>query len=158
MSFLMKSTLSPEDSLGYQVRRCHRRFDRLLNACLSRHDLKAGYWYYLRVLWLGDGVTQKYLSEMTNVTENTTVALINGMVRDGLVKRVRDLQDRRKQRIFLTERGRGLETELMHYARDINSVATVGIPDDDLAMCISVLTRMSQNLSAELTAVADPAD
>lgn len=54
--------LDPEQSLGYQVRRCHRRFDRLLSAYLARHDLKTGFWYYLRVLWLKDGVTQKYLT------------------------------------------------------------------------------------------------
>ena len=152
-----KPKLDPEKSLGYQVRRCHRRFDRLLNAYLSRNDLKTGFWYYLRVLWLGDGVTQKFLSDMTNVTENTTVAMINGMVTHGLVDRVRDEKDRRKIRIHLTDRGRALEGELMQHAIEINRVAQAGIDPDDIATCASVLRRMSQNLQEALLALPEPA-
>ncbi len=145
-----KPGLDPEKSLGYQVRRCHRRFDRLLSAYLAPHDLKAGFWYYLRVLWIGDGVTQKYLSDMTNVTENTTVAMINGMVAHGLIERTRDKEDRRKLRINLTDRGKALETEIMQYAIDINRIAQTGIDPEEVRICASVLRRMSANLEAEL--------
>ena len=144
-----ETQLDPDLSPGYQVRGAHRRFDRLLNAYLNRHQLKTGFWYYLRVLWLQDGVTQKYLSDMTNVTENTTVSLINSMVRQGLVKRTRDADDRRKLRITLTDQGRALEKELMHYAADINRIAVEGIEPSDVATCISVLHHMSVNLAAE---------
>ena len=138
--------LDPELSLGYQVRRCHRRFDRLLSAYLAKHELKTGFWYYLRVLWLRDGVTQKYLSDMTNVTENTTVAMINAMLR-------------RKLRITLTDHGRALEKELMQYAIDINKVAVAGIEPREVEICRSVLERISANLAAEFDRLpAKPAD
>ncbi|MFK5073796.1 MarR family winged helix-turn-helix transcriptional regulator, partial [Klebsiella pneumoniae] len=77
--------LFPTRSLGYQVRRCHRRFDRLLSSRLARHGLDTGFWYYLRVLWHGDGVNQKYLSDATGVAENTTAKLITAMEKRGLV-------------------------------------------------------------------------
>ena len=83
------------------------------------------------------------------VTENTTVSLINSMVRQGLVKRTRDADDRRKLRITLTDQGRALEKELMHYAADINRIAVEGIEPSDVATCISVLHHMSVNLAAE---------
>ena len=67
--------LTPDQSAGYQVRRCHRRLDRLLHYYLGKHDLKSGYWYYLRVLWMNDEVSQKCLSDMANVAENTTAVL-----------------------------------------------------------------------------------
>jgi len=149
--------LDPEKSLGYQVRRCHRRFDRLLSAYLGKHGLKTGFWYYLRVLWIGEGVTQKYLSDMTNVAENTTVTMINGMVAQGLVERARDTSDRRKLRICLTDRGRALEQEMMQYAIDINRVAQAGIDPDEIAICASVLRRMSANLKDELESLPDQA-
>ena len=139
--------LEPELSAGYQVRRCHRRFDRLLNVYLAKHNLKTGFWYYLRILWMQDGVSQKYLSDMTNVAENTTASIINAMVGEGLVKRERDMQDRRKFRILLTDRGRALETELMHYAAEINHVAKAGIDQSEIDTCLSVLRRMSSNLA-----------
>lgn len=150
--------LDPELSLGYQVRRCHRRFDRLLSIYLGRHNLKTGFWYYLRVLWMRDGVTQKYLSDMTNVTENTTVSMINGMVQQGLVERKKDGVDRRKLCITLTDQGRALEAELMQYAIEINRVAVAGIDPADVATCASVLSRMSANLAAGFEAESGPAE
>lgn len=142
--------MDPESSAGYQVRRCHRAFDRLLHASLAKHGLKAGYWYYLRILWIEDGLSQKMLSERTNVAENTTVAMINGMVKDGLVERQKDPHDRRKARIVLTDYGRSLEAELMHYAIDINRVAATDINESEIRVCLSVLRRMSENLWSAL--------
>lgn len=150
--------LDPESSAGFQVRRCHRRFDRLLHAYLAKHGLKAGYWYYLRTLWIEDGLSQKMLSERTNVAENTTVAMINAMVKDGLVERKRDAQDRRKARIVLTDYGKSLEAELMHYAIEINGIAATGVSEEELATCLSVLRCVSDNLSSALYALGITGD
>ena len=137
----------PERSAGYQVRRCHRRFDRLLTSYLAPHGLKTGFWYYLRILWIEDGVSQKHLSALTNVAENTTASLLNMMVADGLVTRTRDEHDGRKFRIHLTEKGRALESELIDYAGDINRVASAGIEPGEMDICLSVLRGMSDNLA-----------
>lgn len=125
----------------------------MLNARLSPHQLKTGYWYYLRALWSEDGVTQKRLSDLTNVTETTTVTLINGMVEAGLVTRTRDTVDRRKFAVNLTEHGRDLEGELMHHAIEINQVASAGISPKELETCLSVLERMIRNLEVEIKAI-----
>lgn len=76
--------------------------------------------------------------------------MINGMVADGLVERRQQLGDRRKQNIVLTEPGRELETRLMHHATSINDLASADIPADEVAICLSVLARVSRNLAAEL--------
>ena len=153
-----KQDLDPEHSLGYQVRRCHRRFDRLLNAYLTPRGLQSGFWYYLRVLWRENGVTQKYLSDMTNVTENTTASMINGMMKHGLVERNPDPKDRRKVQIILTDRGKRLEDELMRYAIDINRIAVAGIDPADVSTCVAVLKRMSANLAQAFDDLPDKAD
>jgi DNA-binding MarR family transcriptional regulator len=144
--------LDPGTSLGYQVRRCHRRFDRLLNAYLAPHGLGSGFWYYLRVLWQRDGLTQRALSDEVNVAENSTVVTINAMAERALVNRVRDAVDRRKIRITLTEEGRALEDRLMPHALRINDVATDGIDPADVATCLEVLKRVADNLERELEA------
>lgn len=141
--------------MGYQVRRCHRRFDRTLNHRLLKHGLKTGYWYYLRALWIEDNVSQKYLSERTNVTETTTVAMINGMVKDGLVERVRDTVDRRMMRIRLTQKGADLEGKILKYAHEINRIALMGISKEDAKTCLSVLDRMAANLQEEFDATEE---
>jgi MarR family transcriptional regulator, organic hydroperoxide resistance regulator len=146
-----KQILPPHRSVGYQVRRCHRGFDRLLTDRLIRHELNAGFWYYLRALWIQGGLTQKELSDITNVTENTTVTMIDLMIERGLVERTRDVVDRRKMRISLTPRGRKLEEELMPYAFEINEIAAAGITRSEVEICLSVLSRIGDNLQAALS-------
>lgn len=141
--------LRPDDSLGFQVRRCHRAFDRVLNAYLSREGLTSGFWYFLRALWQENGATQKRLSQLNNVTEPTTVTTLNAMTRIGLVRRERNVGDRRKLNVFLTPRGETLKAELMPYAFRINAIACEGIPASDLETCLSVLKQMSVNLTRE---------
>lgn len=144
-----KFDLPPERSLGYQIRRCHRMVDRLLSARLDKHNLNSGYWYYLRILWIQDGRTQRELSELTHVAENTTAAMINAMIKKGLVKRSRDSEDKRKLRVSLTPRGRGLQAELMHHGFEINEMASAGIARSDLDACLAVLARVAENLERQ---------
>ncbi len=146
----MAERLPTSASYGFNVRRAHRAFDRVLNAYLSRHGVKTGYWYYLRVLWMQDGLTQKEMSSLNNVSENTTAILISGMVKDGLVKRSRDGKDKRKWIVHLTPRAMRLRAELFPYAIRVNALATRGISRSELATCLSVLKRMSANLEAAL--------
>ncbi|MET0271444.1 MAG: MarR family winged helix-turn-helix transcriptional regulator [Phenylobacterium sp.] len=148
--------LRPDESLGFQVRKCHRAFDRVLNAYLAREGLTSGFWYFLRALWQENGATQKRLSQLNNVTEPTTVTTLNAMTRIGLVQRVRNADDRRKLNVFLTPRAEGLKAELMPYAYRINEVAAAGIPPEDLAVALSVLKKMSANLMRETAQLADP--
>lgn len=146
--------LAPEESLGFQVRRCHRAFDRLLNAQLSREGLTSGFWYFLRALWQENGATQKRLAELNNVTEPTTVTTLYAMDKLGLVRRQRNAADRRKLNVFLTSRAEQLKDQLMPVAHRINAIAGEGIADHELATCLSVLKRMSENLTREMAQAA----
>src|SRR4030081_2063676 len=94
------SELPPSKSVGMQVRRCHLRFDRMLTAHLAVHGLNSGDWYYLRALWIQDGLTHGELSQETHVANNTTTAMINAMIKGGLVQRRPDPTDGRKSRVY----------------------------------------------------------
>ncbi len=148
--------LRPEESLGFQVRKCHRAFDRVLNATLAREGLTSGFWYFLRALWQENGATQKRLSQLNNVTEPTTVTTLNTMTRIGLVRRVRNAADKRKLNVFLTPRAEALKAQLMPHAYRINAIAAAGIPPEDLVVTLRVLHRMSENLMRETARLADP--
>ena len=141
--------LRPDDSFGFQVRRCHRAFDRLLGAYLAREGLTSGFWYFLRALWQEDGATQKRLSQLNNVTEPTTVTTLTAMARIGLVRRERNADDRRKLNVFLTPRAQALKAALMPSAFEINTIACRGVDAGDLEACLRVLKQMSENLTRE---------
>lgn len=141
--------LTPERSLGFQVRRCHRAFDRVLSGHLAASGLSSGFWYFLRALWQENGATQKRLAQLNNVTEPTAVAVLGAMERLGVIRRERNAVDRRKVNVFLTDRADDLKAKLMPIAHHINEIAGEGISTTDLDTCLTVLQRMSDNLTRE---------
>lgn len=138
--------ISPNDSLGFNARMTHRAFTRALQSRLTKHGIPIGQWYYLRVLWLEDGLTQKHLSDQLGIMGPTTVVALRAMEKDGLIKRVRNSTDRRKINILLTEKGKGLETALSPYVEDINSLASNEISSDDIAAYNRVSEKIRENL------------
>jgi len=141
-----RPALAPEASVAFQVRRAHLAFERMMTVRLSKHGVKAGYYNYLRALWIREGVTQKELSDATRVTETTTVAMLKGMANEGLIDRVRDEVDQRKIVVTLTELGKSLEPALMPYAIEINGIATRGISPAQVETFLAVARQIARNL------------
>ena len=141
-----KLVLPPDRSVAFQIRRAHLAFVRFLTGRLAKHDLKSSYYYYLRSLWLNDGVTQRDLSDSTQVTETTTVQILKSMVNEGLIERVRDPDDKRKVLVSLTPLGRSLEDTLLPYAAELNQIATKGLSASDIATTIKVIKQVAENL------------
>jgi hypothetical protein len=48
----------PRLSSGYLVRDAHRAFQRLLERRIAVYGVTRGQWYFLRVLWTADGLSQ----------------------------------------------------------------------------------------------------
>lgn len=144
--------LDPNDSLGYLLRDTHRYFSRLLQARIERHGISMGQWFFLRVLWQEDGLTQAELGHRAGIMSPTTVAAINTMERKGLIERRRHPTDRRKHNVYLTKAGRQLERRLMPYAIEVNALATDGLPAAEVDQARDVLRRVRANLIRRLDA------
>jgi len=136
----------PRLSSGYLVRDAHRAFQRLLERRIAAYGVTRGQWYFLRVLWNADGLSQRELSARVGMTEPTTVIALRGMAASGLIRRVRSDDDRRKVRVFLTAKATRLRNELLGVARSITGEAEQGIAARDLASFRRVVARMTANL------------
>ena len=136
----------PRLSSGYLVRDAHRAFQRLLERRIAGYGVVRGQWYFLRVLWTADGLSQRELSARVGMMEPTTVIALRGMERSGLIRRVRDDDDRRKVRVFLTARAKRLRNELLTVARGITEEAEQGTTARELITFRRVITRMTANL------------
>lgn len=137
-------------SVGYQVRITHRLIQRALQARISRHGVTLGMWYFLRVLWQEDGITQRELSNRIGTMEPTTLSAIMAMEKAGIVRRVRNAGDRRKINIFLTDHGRSLEPLLLPGAIAVVEDAVRGIPAAEVSLLLRLLGTMQRNLGDAL--------
>src|SRR6204780_4389061 len=131
----------PRLSSGYLVRDAHRAFQRLLERRIAPYGVTRGQWYFLRVLWTADGLSQRELSGRVGMMEPTTVIALRSMERSGLIHRVRSSDDRRKVRVLLTAKAKRLRNELLTVARSITEEAEQGVGLRELAAFRRVITR-----------------
>jgi DNA-binding MarR family transcriptional regulator len=136
----------PRLSSGYLVRDAHRAFQRLLERRIAPYGVARGQWYFLRVLWTSDGLSQRELSARVGMMEPTTVIALRSMEKAGLIHRLRSDTDKRRVRVMLTAKAKRLRNELLTVARVITEEAEAGIPARDLAVFRRAIARMTANL------------
>ncbi len=137
-----------EHSIGAAVRFTHRSFLQELQVYLEPYAITVGMWFFLRVLYEEDGLTQHELSRRSRSMDATTVEQLRNMERIGLVERRRSEEDRRKIHVYLTARGKSLRGELLHFAQDVNQAALAGLSDGEVGFLRLVLARIRSNLDA----------
>jgi MarR family transcriptional regulator, organic hydroperoxide resistance regulator len=135
-----------ERSVGYQIRMTHRALQRYLHVKIKPHGVTLGTWYFLRALWHEDGLTQRDLSRRIGTREPTTMTAILAMEATGLVRRVRNDADRRKQNVFLTAKGRRLKSKLIPLAKEVVNTATTGLSEREVALFLGFLSAVQRNL------------
>ncbi len=135
-----------ERSIGSQLRKTHRLFERDLQNFLASEDVPLGMWYFLRALWEEDGLSQRELSNRAGSTAPAAVEQLRNMQRRGFVTRERSATDKRKVHVFLTPAGRHLK-RLLPYAAEVNAIALEGLSEGEIGFLRVVLARMKENFA-----------
>jgi DNA-binding MarR family transcriptional regulator len=133
-------------SLGYLIRDANRAFQRLLEKRIAPHGVTRGQWYFLRVLWEEDGLSQRELSARVGMMEPTTVIALRGMEKAGLVRRARSTDDKRITKVHLTPKARKLRDRLLKLSQSVNDRGAEGIDAAELREFRRVIARMTENL------------
>jgi DNA-binding MarR family transcriptional regulator len=103
-----------EDPRGWESRaiiallKLHSRLARRLTDSLSPHGMTLAQFDVLMTLCHTDGITQQELAEWLLVTKANVVGLIDRVSAAGWVERRPDPEDRRVNRLYLTDAGRKL--------------------------------------------------
>ena len=136
----------PIESAGYLVRDAHRAFQRLLEKRIAAHGITRGQWYFLRVLWTEDGLSQRELSARVGMMEPTTVIALRSMEKTGLIRRVRSADDKRVTKVWLTAKAKRMREEMLLIARGINEDACDGVSRAEFDAFRRAIARMTANL------------
>jgi DNA-binding MarR family transcriptional regulator len=128
------------------VRNAHKALSRGLARELAERGIMFKHYSYLRSLFEEDGVTQAELSERTGMERATVTVVLDTMERQGLVKRVRSPDDRRKIHVFLTPKGRRLRAPLLEAVANVHRIALAGISPAELERLRKTLEKLRTNM------------
>ena len=147
----VKNSLSrlQDERIAHLIRLCARGFSRSLSRRLSGYEISFGQWVFLRILWQEEGLAQRQLSERANLTEPTVHTALIRMEQQGLIRRQHKEGDRRKQYVYLSERGRELRRVLEPLAVDANDTAMAGLDANQQEALHRMLIHILANLETD---------
>ncbi len=141
--------LDPNESPGYLIRDTNLAVCKALRRNLSNYGMTLGQYYFMRALWIEEGLSQRELSRRVGTTEPTTASVLRLLEKNGLVRRVRNRRDRRTINIFPTQKGRNLKNELLQMAILINEIATSSLSATEVETLKRLMRVMKTNLDQD---------
>ena len=134
-----------EEYLLYLLARASHVLSGEFHSQLQRRKVAVPVWRVLASLSGSRGETVTGLAEVCLLQQPTMTKLLDRMVRDGLVTRAQDAQDRRVVRVALTPEGEALAADLIGAARQHEASVLARFPEMETmnlqAVLRSVLER-----------------
>lgn len=117
-----------KDSIGKYTAAIDRNVQSILSYKLKEYDINNGQYDFFLYITNHEGITQKELSQGLYIGKATTAKAIKNLEDSGYIKRVKDENDKRFNRLYLTEKGvkvapmiRGTFSELVDiYSQDLS--------------------------------------
>ncbi|MDR3438801.1 MarR family transcriptional regulator [Telmatospirillum sp.] len=141
------SSMNIRQVFGRRLGRTARRWRRVVDERLLPFGLTDATW--LPLLYLARGKTpmrQKDLAESVGIEGSTLVRLIDSLDHAGLIER-RTAGDRRARILQLTERGLALVEQVEAVAAALRQEILAGFSDEELAITLNVIERISAALA-----------
>lgn len=131
-----------DTSAGFLINQLARLFARNLQHNIADLGLVLGQFPILLELWEKDGLTQKQLVAKLDLEQATVANTLNRMERDKLVRRVKDPNDGRAQRIWLTGTARALRDPAYQAASGVNENALLALSKDEQAVFLELMQKL----------------
>jgi DNA-binding MarR family transcriptional regulator len=126
--------------------RTFHKMQRHFQGVLDRIGLTAAQFDVMATLFRSSGLTQQGLAEHLLVTKGNIVGIVDRLEERGLVQRQPDPDDRRVNRLVLTDAGRTLMAQaLPAHGRFITQV-TECLSDEERRTLIDLLRRLGERL------------
>jgi DNA-binding MarR family transcriptional regulator len=137
---------SLDGSLGFLVNQLGKKLAAEFNERLAEYGLTTTQWAVLACLWAEDGLAQRELSQRSGVDPATLTEMLKRMEARGLVRRARDPQNNRLQRVYLADQDTAPRNAIVSHAAAVNQQATADFSEAERTQLLGLLRRALANL------------
>jgi DNA-binding MarR family transcriptional regulator len=134
------------DSLGKLLGKVCRLFRGRMYALWDDMGLYRGQPFLLGILWEREGVTHSELASQMHVSPATVTNTLKRMEKAGFVERRPDLEDQRVSRVYLTDAGRAIRTQVDAHWQEIESQVFGALSEQDRENLTDLLERVREEL------------
>lgn len=130
------------NSFGWLVNVVANKASKDFDIELKKHGLTIALWPTLMCLWEEEGLTQRDIAAKSKVENSTTTRTLDKLEKLDLVERRADPNSRRSFRIYLTEKGKELEKDIIPVPARVNKELMSALDADEQQQMIGLLKKM----------------
>lgn len=135
------------NNLGRLISILYRKGNIYKNIILDDFNITASEQPFLSSLFNEDGVSQEYLSSKLLLDKASTTRSLQSLIDKGYIKKKKDENDKRINRIFLTEKSKSIEKEIKARLENWNDILTSDLNESEKEMAYLILNKMVNNLN-----------
>ncbi|PML59548.1 MarR family winged helix-turn-helix transcriptional regulator [Vibrio lentus] len=138
----MSQEFDRQNSFGWMINVVANKASKDFDVELKQHGLSLALWPTLMCLWEEEGITQRDIAAKSKVENSTTTRTLDKLEKLELVERRADPNSRRSFRIYLTEKGKALEEQLVPIPIRLNKELMNELDAEEQQHMIKLLQKM----------------
>ncbi|WP_027363836.1 MarR family winged helix-turn-helix transcriptional regulator [Desulfotruncus alcoholivorax] len=139
---MSKKPEGPSKYICFKLSRVMRKIQRYYESSLNSFGITPVQFYVLSALWVNDGVKFKDLAKSLDMDGSTLTGILDRLERMDYVERRDDPEDRRSLLIFLKEKAKVRQQEIIGLAEQLNLEIKKDFSDQEFDIFERVLDRL----------------
>jgi DNA-binding MarR family transcriptional regulator len=136
------------NSLFYMLHDATRQLRKHFDRRATRLELTRAQWRALKATSRQEGLSQTELAELLDMEPIPVGRVIDRLEKTGFVERRADPADRRRWRLYLTQKAHAVVDEMETIASELRNDALRDVDRNDLDALMRVLAQIKENLAA----------
>ncbi len=136
------------DSVGPAVRHLRNLLTSRIIAAYEPYGLRSGSHSTMALIAANPGCSQSEIARNIGMDKSIVVAIVDDLEKRGLAERQRSTEDRRRNALMLTAKGRGLMLELDNLGRTVEAPIREALSVEEVQHLISLTRRAIDALMA----------
>ena len=134
-------------SVGKYISIIHRTGSSFLSKEFNKFNIGSGQYMYLIHLYKNDGLSQEELTEILNIDKGTTAKSIKKLEAEGFVMRVKDKNDKRINRVYLTPKALEIKDEFLSSINAWENTLTSNLSYAEKEQALTLLKKITYNIT-----------
>lgn len=134
------------ENIGKYISQLHRKGNVFINRELSKYDLSVGQFMFLLDLYIKDGKNQEEISDNLKIDKGTTARAIKKLEEQGFVIRIKNENDKRSNKIYLTDKAKDIKENVFDILDDWNHKISMILTKEEEETMKNILKKVCENI------------
>lgn len=141
--------LTDNFSFGKMIHIIFRKNAYYIGKRLEKYGISKSEYHFLIQVYINEGCCQEEIVNRLDLEKYEVAKGIKSLVEKGFVCKRRDEEDKRKHRLFITEKGKEIKEDFIEVLKGLSQVLTEGFTDAEKDEALEFMMRMHENISKE---------